>query len=64
MSQDRREITQTQLAELRRSKALSPNEYAYIAGDLVVAENATNGDKRVIGNVSLLTESDRRVLKG
>ncbi len=64
MSQDRREISQSQLAELRRSKTLSPDEYAYIAGDLVVAENATNGTKRVIGNVSLLTESDRRVLKG
>ncbi len=64
MSQDKREISQSQLAELRRNNTLSPEEYAYVAGDLIVAENATNGTKRVIGNVSLLTESDRRVLKG
>jgi hypothetical protein len=64
MSLDRREISQSQLAELRRNNTLNPNEYAYVAGDLVVAENATDGTKRVIGNVSLLTESDKRVLKG
>lgn len=64
MSQDRREITPSQLAELRRNNTISPNEYAYVAGDLIVAENATNGTKRVIGNVSLLVESERRVLKG
>ena len=64
MSQDKREISQSQLAELRRNNTLGPDEYAYVAGDLIVAENATSGTKRVIGNVSLLTESDRRVLKG
>lgn len=64
MSQDRREITPSQLAELRRNNTINPNEYAYIAGDLIVAENAENGAKRVIGNTGLLTESERRVLKG
>ncbi len=64
MSQDKREITPAQLAELRRSNTINSEEYAYVAGDLIVAENATNGSRRVIGNVSLLTESERRVLKG
>ena len=64
MNHDRKEITPSQLAELRKNNTISPSEYAYIAGDLIVAENATTGLKRVIGNVGLLTESDRRILKG
>ena len=64
MNQDRREILPFQLAELRTNKTIQPDEYAYIAGDLVVAENATTGSKRVIGNISLLTESGKRILKG
>ncbi len=64
MNQDRREISSSQLAELRNSRTIQPDEYAYIAGDLIVAENATTGSKRVIGNVSLLVESGKRILKG
>lgn len=64
MSQDKREISPAQLAELRKNNTIGTEEYAYIAGDLIVAENATSGSKRVIGNVSLLVESGRQVLKG
>ena len=64
MNHDRKEITPNQLAKLRTNNTISPNEYAYIAGDLIVAENATSGEKRVIGNVSILTESNKRILKG
>lgn len=64
MNQERREISAVQLAELRNSNKITSDEYAYIAGDLIVAENATNGARRVIGNLNLLVESERRVLKG
>ena len=64
MTQERREISAAQLADLRSSNKITSEEYAYIAGDLIVAENATNGTRRVIGNLNLLVESERRVLKG
>ena len=64
MSHDKREVTQSQLAELRESNKIYPHEFAYIAGDLIVAENATTGERRAIGNTSLLLESGKRVLKG
>ncbi len=64
MNQDKREIAPSQLVELRKSGKIAPHEFAYVAGDLVVAENATTGERRVIGNTSLLLESGRQVLKG
>ena len=41
-------------------------EYAFIEGDVVIAENVKTQDKRVLGRVSeLLAESGaKRVLKG
>ena len=54
-----------QAAQLRAKKLLSDAEVAYIAGDLIVAENVTTGDKRVIGEVNVvLSEGNRRVLQG
>lgn len=65
MSQDRKKpLSSDQLSELRARKYLGDNEFAYIAGDLVVAENAISGDKRVIGDNTILVESNKRVLKG
>lgn len=53
-----------ELSSLRQQNLISENEFAYRAGDLIVAENPTTGEKRVIGNSSLLKETNRRVLKG
>ena len=54
-----------QIALLRERKLVSETEIAYIAGDLIVAENVTSGEKRVVGEAgSILTESNKRVLKG
>ena len=54
-----------QIAQLRQNKLLSTMEVAFIVGDLIVAENITSGEKRVIGEVSsILTEANKRVLKG
>jgi hypothetical protein len=43
---------------------LGETEYAYRAGDLIVAENPVTGGKRIVGKVTLLTEQNKRVLRG
>lgn len=55
----------TQINALRERKLLNENEYAYIAGDLVIAEDVTLSTKRVIGKASeILHEGKKRVLLG
>ena len=54
-----------QVAHLRAKNLLSDGEVAYIAGDLIVAENVATGDRRVVGQANVvLTEVNRRVLQG
>ena len=54
-----------QIAHLRQNNLLGKSEIAYVAGDLIVAENIETGEKRVVGEVATIhTESSRRVLKG
>lgn len=54
-----------EITKLRNSKVIEDNEYAYIAGDLLIAENVIASTKRVIGNAKeVLHESNKRVLKG
>ena len=54
-----------QMNELRAQKLINDSEYAYIAGDLLVAENIKTSEKRVLGKAGeVLSESHKRVLKG
>jgi hypothetical protein len=54
-----------QLDDLRKQSLISDDEYAYVAGDLVVAENVKTSNKRVLGKAAeLLVESQKRILKG
>jgi len=65
MTQLREMLTSQQLANLRERGLISEQEFAYIAGDLLVAENVTSNEKRVVGESALLTESNnKRLLKG
>lgn len=58
-------LSANQLRELRESNTINSDEYAYVAGDLVVAENIKTSEKRVLGEAaSILKESSKRVLKG
>tara|TARA_R110000824_G_scaffold60853_18_gene162477 strand:+ start:4591 stop:4791 length:201 start_codon:yes stop_codon:yes gene_type:complete len=58
-------LNANQMNALRKSSQITPDEYAYIAGDLLVAENIKTSEKRVLGQASeVLTESNKRVLKG
>jgi hypothetical protein len=58
-------LSAQQLQLLRNAQTITNEEYAYIAGDLVVAENVKSGEKRVLGyKVVILSEGNKRVLKG
>ena len=65
MTQLREMLTSQQLANLRERGLISEQEFAYIAGDLLVAENVTSNEKRVVGESKILSESNnKRLLKG
>ena len=57
-------LSPEQLAKLRHQGLISHQEFAFIAGDLLIAENPISKERRVVGESSLLTEDNRRVLKG
>jgi hypothetical protein len=54
-----------QMKQLRELSKITSDEFAYVAGDLLVAENIKTSEKRVLGQAAtILSESNRRVLKG
>ena len=58
-------LNKQQMSRLRENNTITAEEYAYVAGDLLVAENVKTSEKRVLGQASsLLSENNRRVLKG
>ena len=58
-------LNETQIATLRSSGLLQEGEFAYKAGDLIVAENPVSGEKRVVGPAAaILVENNKRILKG
>lgn len=59
------QLSAEQTDKLRSLKLLGNSEFAYVAGDLIVAENPVTGERRMLGRSSeLLTEGSKRVLKG
>jgi hypothetical protein len=62
MPNEQLKLNETQY--LRDQKLIRETEYAYRAGDLIIAEDPVTGEKRVVGQTGILTESNRRVLKG
>tara|TARA_R110001583_G_scaffold57837_1_gene172784 strand:+ start:391 stop:588 length:198 start_codon:yes stop_codon:yes gene_type:complete len=59
-----RNLSNKQTIDLRAKNVLFEDEFAYIAGDLVIAEHAVTGTKRILGESAILNEDGRRVLKG
>ena len=58
-------LTDRQLVELRDRGLISSAEIAFVAGDLLIAENPVTSERRVVGETKLLSESsNKRVLKG
>tara|TARA_B100000131_G_scaffold102069_1_gene99056 strand:+ start:7161 stop:7358 length:198 start_codon:yes stop_codon:yes gene_type:complete len=65
MSQINVVLTNSQLAELRQRGLLKDSEVAFLAGDLVIAENPVTSERRIVGEAKLLAENaNKRVLKG
>ena len=63
--EERQTLPAYQLVLLREKRLIENEEYAYIAGDLLVAENVKTSSKRVLGQASeILSESKKRILKG
>ena len=62
---DKQMLQANQIADLRENGLLKEGEYAYLAGDLVIAEDVTSSNKRVLGRAAeLLHEGKKRVLLG
>ena len=58
-------LSASQMNALRAENKIERDEYAYIAGDLLVAENVKTSEKRVLGTATeVLSEGNKRVLKG
>ena len=58
-------LSANQMRKLRDTNTIMQDEYAYVAGDLVVAENVKKSEKRVLGEVTaILQEESKRVLRG
>ena len=57
-------LTEAEIADLRSRNLVEASEFAYRAGDLIVAENPVTGEKRVVGKNTMLSENNKRVLKG
>ncbi len=58
------QISANQLKELRDRGLISNNEIAFLSGDLIVVEDVISGQKRVLGETSILSENSKRLLKG
>ena len=57
-------VTNADLEKLREKGVITQNEIAFVAGDVVVAENVVTRERRVLSTGALLLESTRRILKG
>ena len=61
----KQQLTFEETQKLRMKKLLSEEEYAYKAGDLILAENPVTAERRIVGRAyELLSENNKRVLKG
>tara|TARA_R100000008_G_scaffold34532_1_gene19555 strand:- start:7142 stop:7342 length:201 start_codon:yes stop_codon:yes gene_type:complete len=58
-------LSPQQTKVLRELNKITGDEFAYIAGDLLVAENIKTSEKRVLGTAAeVLSEGRKRILKG
>ena len=60
------ELTTEQISMLRDTRVISPNEIAYVMGDLLVIENVITGQKRTQTHAlveRVLGQKNRRLLK-
>lgn len=60
-----RKLTHADMSRLRETGQIQENEVAFVQDDIVIAENLTTGEKRVVRVApDMLLESRRQLLKG
>ena len=60
-----KEVDANTLQKLRDTGLLTEKEVAFLAGDLIIAENVITKDRRVIEGASrIIAENNKRILKG
>ena len=64
MTTSRETLSPPQLAHLREQGLITSQEVAFVTGDLLIAENVVSNERRVVGEATLIAESNKRVLKG
>lgn len=65
MNKNEELVSRSEMSAWRREGIISAEEVAYRSGDLLVAENVVNGDRRIISDVNIReSNSNKRVLKG
>lgn len=64
--ENKKPVSSSEVNKLKDKGLISENEFAFVEGDYVVAENAQTRDKRILGRAGdLLVESgSKRVLHG
>jgi len=54
-----------QIQELRTRGLVKENEIAILEGDLIVAKNVLNNERRLLGKLSeVISSQNKRILKG
>ena len=54
-----------QIQELRSRGLVKENEVAILEGDLIIAKNVLNDQRRLLGKISeVISSPNRRILKG
>ena len=59
-----RELSREDLTKLRNDGTITAVEVAEIVGDLLVITNVETSAKRIVESHPILTEGNRRILKG
>jgi hypothetical protein len=65
MTQTRITLNEQQQIDLRKKGLIGAEEFAFLAGDLIVAENPVSKTRRIVGDTKLLSEAvNKRILHG
>ena len=59
-----KQVSESDLNQLRQKGLLKLNETALIVGDVMIAENLLTKERRILDVGNLLLESTKRILKG
>ena len=59
-----KQVSESDLSQLRQKGLIKLHEIALIVGDVMIAENLLTKERRILDVGNLLLESTKRILKG